>query len=256
MRRSYPLLLACGLAGCLDFDVFRAEPTTGSSSSAGGGGGGGVGGAGGAGGGAVGGGGGTGPGGGGGMGGGGVGGGTPGACGGFVDDFNGGPTLTWDLQSASFANDRALASPPNATFTLNASQATILSDCFVQLEVVQDTNGLAFFGWTDTGNPARYLRLITNAANLVFVQLTPDVGPAADIPVLDPTPFTTGYVRISEMGGTFSVETGSSPSGPWVVRALLPQAIAPSWLVSSPGRAYFGVEGNGTPAEFDNFNTP
>jgi hypothetical protein len=250
MRRALLVVLAASPFGCLDFDVFRTEPTTGSTTStgsatSGGGGQGGDGGNGGAGGSTT-----TNTGG---MGG--AGGGALQPCGGFVDDFDGGAALDWDVQSGSFANDRAVTMPPNSTFTLADSKAVPLSNCFAQIELAVDSNGLPFFGWGSLDNPARFRKFITNSTGQVFVQLSPDSGPATDLPVTNAQPFDSGFVRISEVDGSYNVETGPAADGPWLPRVTLPVASAPAWLAQA-GRPYFGVEGNGSPAEFDNFNTP
>jgi len=248
MRVAVVLGLCTLAVGCLDFDVFRTEPDPSSSASSGGGAGGegGVGGAtssstasstssGG------------------GMGGAGGGGLQP--CGGFIDDFDGMAALDWDVQAGMFSNDAAVATPPNSSFALNETKGAVLSNCYAQVEVTQDSDGFPFVGWLAAGSPQRFLKFITNGSDQVFVQLSSDMGPASDLQVMNAAPFTTGFVRIKEEAGNYTVETGSGSQGPWTVRVSFPAAGAPTWL-SSPGRIFFGVEGNGTMAEFDNFNTP
>ncbi len=252
MTRSCFVLSAALLCGCLDFDVFRTEPTTGATSSAstGGNGGGGDGGAGG-----------------GstsstttGMGGmGGSGGEAPDLppCGGLQDDFEGAAPLTWDVFMGSFTNGLAVGQPPQSIFRLNATQATVLDECAILVEFVNPVaSGQMYFEWSWTRNFYYVFRILTNDGNLTRIDLTTDAGTNTNPPILDSTPFLTGWARISNVGTDFRIETADTPNGPWLLRVVIPEASAPAWL-SDPGVAEFGTYGaTGAPASFDNFNTP
>jgi hypothetical protein len=258
MTRNRFLLTALLLAGCLDFDVLRTEPTTGATSSSGTG-------AGGAGGGAT----GTGGlGGGGGSGGGsttntggagGAGGSFPDLppCGDLQDNFDGGQTLDWNVLSGSFTQDQATAPPPQSLFRLNVSQATDFVDCSVLVEFVDSVaSGQMYFEWSLAGDFSRVLRILTNNQNMTRIDLTSDAGMITNPPLLDPSPFVTGWARISNLQGNYRIETAAMPTGPWSLRVEILAADAPAWL-SQPGVVEFGTyNATGSPAAFDNFNSP
>lgn len=253
MRRSSFALVAALLCGCLDFDVFETEPTTGSTTSTGGGGtgAGGSGAAGGAGGGA----GGTttGMGGMGGSGGGEV---IP-PCGDLQDDFDGGASLTWNPFMGTFTNDVARAQPPQSLFRLDVTEATSLQDCAIHVQFVETVNaGQMYFEWSLAGDFNYVLRILTNDQTLTRIDLTNDMGSITNLTLLDATPFVTGWARIANTRGDYRIETADSSSGPWTLRAEIPAAGAPQWL-TQPGVAEFGIyNATGGPATFDNFNTP
>jgi hypothetical protein len=253
MSRSSFVLAAALLCGCLDFDVFDTEPTTGSTTSSGGGGSG------------AGGSGGSGPGGGGGgttttgMGGmGGSGGGVelP-PCGGLQDDFDGGASLMWNPFMGSFTNDVARAQPPQSLFRLDVSEATTLQDCAIHIQFLETVNaGQMYFEWSLAGDFNYVLRILTNDQTLTRIDLTNDMGMITNPTLLDPDPFVTGWARVANVGGDYRIETAESSNGPWTLRAEVPAASAPQWL-SQPGVAEFGIyNATGGPVAFDNFNTP
>lgn len=250
MRATCFLLAATtALCACLDFDVFDTEPTTGSTSSTGGAGGaggdggagtttattttgmGGQGGAGGAGGGVV----------------------APPPCGNVSDDFDGGPGLNWmTTMGTQYANDRAVAGPPNGVFSY-VDDPVALADCSIQIDVVVDTDQSWFFGWGGLGNPNDLLWFAVNPIGEARVILN-DGG---FVGTLVGTGETTARVRISNSDGQFRVETAAVGTEDWMVRYTLDEAEAPAWL-GMPGYPQFGVQGqgSGTSAEFDDFNIP
>ncbi len=252
MRATCFLLAATtALCACLDFDVFETEPTTGSTSSTGG--------AGGAGGGTtssttttstgM-----------GGMGGtGGMGGAPPELppCGMVSDDFDAGPDLSWTLSpsGAQYANDRAVASPPQGSFSYLGDPQTVLSNCAIQIDVAVDTNGYWFFGWASVADGTKLLWFTTNPMNDAAVTYYDDGG----VPLGGPagTGIGAARVRISESEATYRVETAPLGTTEWELRFSLPAASAPAWL-AQPGFPQFGTQGTGadTDAEFDNFNLP
>lgn len=255
MRATCFLLAATtALCACLDFDVFDTEPTTGSTSSTGGAGG--AGGDGGAG---------TttattttGMGGQGGMGGSGGGGGSPPdlpPCGGLTDDFDGAtPDLVWDLGSgASFANDRAVASPPNGSFRYLGDPTLVLQDCSISIDVVTDTTQSWFFGWQNLQDGNNILWFLTTAQNGGRVVINDGGLQGYDVA----TGVTTTRVRISQSDGSYRVETAALGTEDWSVVWALPEAAAPVWL-AEPGYPQFGAQGAGagTDAEYDDFGLP
>jgi hypothetical protein len=252
MTRSW-LALSALLCGCLDFDTFRTEPTTGATTSAstGGDAGGGGAGAGGGGGGS------TSSTGIGGMGGAGGEVPDPPPCGGLQDDFDGGASLMWQPFMGSFTNDVARGQPPQALFRLDPSEATLLDECAVHVQFIDTVStGQMYFEWSLSGDFSRVLRIITNDQTMTRVELTNDAGMITTPPLLDATPFVTGWARISNVADEYRIETADNRTGPWLARATVPEAGAPAWL-SQPGVVEFGIYvATGGPVSFDNFNTP
>lgn len=178
-------------------------------------------------------------------------------CGDLQDNFDGGPELTWNIVGGAFAQDAAQTQPPQTLFRLTPQHETLLQECSLHVQFVDTVNnGQMYFEWSLTGNFSYVFRILTNDQNMTRIDLTTDAGMLMNPPLLDPTPFVTGWARISNHEGDFRIETAPAPAGPWSLRAEVLAAAAPAWL-SQPGVAEFGIyNASGNNAEFDNFNTP